>query len=303
MSDTKWSACERAVEELGCAVTRALPLSGCTTFRIGGAAALAVTARETAALPALLRRLREEDVPWMTLGNGSNLLVSDRGFDGAVLRLAAGEVTRAGDTLTCPAGTPLWALCRAARDAGLSGLEFACGIPGTVGGALFMNAGAYGGQMADVVTEAVAASAAGQYPVTAVDMALDYRHSAFMARRDTVIAAVTVRLVPGDRETIAARMERLLAARREKQPLEYPSAGSYFKRPPGQFAGALIEGCGLKGCRVGDAQVSEKHAGFLINRGRATCADVLALERRVRETVERACGVRLEREVQLVGEE
>ncbi len=296
-----WTQLARAAQELGCETAAALPLSGCTSFRIGGAAALAVSVPNAAALPPLLRRMRAADARRLTLGRGSNLLVRDEGFDGAVLRLPAGDVRVEGTRLTCAAGTPLTKLCRAALDAGLTGLEFAYGIPGSVGGALFMNAGAYGGQMADVATEALVADEDGLRPVAAADMALDYRHSVFMQQRDTVIAEVTVTLVPGEREAIAAKMEELLARRQEKQPLEFPSAGSYFKRPAGYFAGALIEQCGLKGRRVGDAQVSEKHAGFVINRGHATCAEVLELERQVRDAVEERFGVRLEREVQLVG--
>lgn len=292
---------EQTARKLGCEAVRELPLSGCTSFRIGGAAALAVTVPQAEALPPLLRRLRAAGVPWLTLGNGSNLLVSDDGFDGVVLRLPAGEIVQEGNRLTCSAGTQLKQLCRAARDAGLTGLEFAYGIPGTVGGALFMNAGAYGGQMADVTVAALVADADGLHTIPAGEMALSYRHSAFMERRDVVIAQVTVELAPGDRAEITAKMEELIARRREKQPLEYPSAGSYFKRPTGYFAGAPIEQCGLKGCRVGDAQISEKHAGFLINRGHATCAEVLELERKVRETVESRFGVRLEREVQFWG--
>lgn len=294
----EWSRLSR---ELGCAVEENMSLSAHTSFRIGGAAALAVTVPNTDTLPVLLRRLEEAGASWMTLGNGSNLLVSDCGFDGVVVRLPQGEVQVNGDTLTCPAGTPLKTLCRVARDAGLSGLEFAYGIPGTVGGALFMNAGAYGGEMADVTVEATVADRDGVRVVSVGEMDLGYRHSAFMAQRDTVIAEVTVKLVAADTADITAKMDDLIARRREKQPLEYPSAGSYFKRPTGHFAGALIEQCGLKGCRIGDAQISEKHAGFLINRGHATCAEVLALEEHVRKTVETMCGVRLEREVQLIG--
>ncbi len=286
----------------GCAVQRDLPLAGCTSFRIGGPAALAVTVNDPAVLPALLRCCGERAIPWMVLGNGSNLLVSDRGFAGVVFRPAAGEPAVQGDTIVCPAGTPLKQLCRAARDAGLAGLEFAFGIPGTVGGALFMNAGAYGGEMADVVKSAVAADVIGLTTVQAGDMQLGYRHSVFMEQRCSVIVSVTLHLQPDDPAAITARMEELLARRREKQPLEYPSAGSYFKRPTGYFAGALIEQCGLKGARVGDAQISEKHAGFLINRGAATCRDVLALEEQVRTAVRDATGVCLEREVQLVGD-
>ena len=291
---------ERAARQLGCALERDLPLSSHTTFRIGGPAALAITPADPGTLPPLLRLCRERQIPWMVLGNGSNLLARDGGYDGVLFRLREGSPEFEGNTVTCPAGTPLKTLCRAARDRGLSGLEFAYGIPGTVGGALFMNAGAYGGEMKDRVTGALAADEGGIRLIPVEEMGLAYRRSAFMDRRDQVILSVAFTLVPDDPEAIAARMEELIRRRREKQPLEYPSAGSYFKRPEGYYAGALIEECGLKGARVGDAQISEKHAGFLVNRGGATCAQVLALEERVRDTVLRDRGVLLEREVQLV---
>lgn len=293
----------QVAEANGCDVAWAFPLAAHTSFRIGGAAALAVTARNLAAVPTLLALCREEGIPWMPLGNGSNLLVSDRGFDGAVFLPPVGSPTVSGDTVVCPAGTPLKELCRAARDAGLSGLEFGYGIPGTVGGGLFMNAGAYDGQLSDVVVSAEVADATGVRTVLAEEMQLGYRHSIFMDTRDTLILSVTVKLRADDPAAIGARMEEFMRRRREKQPLEFPSAGSYFKRPTGYFAGALIEQCGCKGLRVGGAEVSEKHAGFVVNRGGATCADVLALEREVRRRVEERFGVLLEREVQFIGEE
>lgn len=299
----RWAVLERAALACGCDVQRALPLSSRTSFRIGGTAALAVAVREAAVVPTLLRICEDEGIAWMPLGNGSNLLVSDRGFNGAVFVAPAGVPTVLDDTIVCPAGTPLKDLCRTARDAGLSGLEFAYGIPGTVGGGLFMNAGAYDGQLADVVCAAEVANAAGVRTVTAEEMQLGYRHSAFMDTRDTLILSVTVKLTPDDPAAIGARMEEFMRRRRDKQPLEFPSAGSYFKRPPGYFAGALIEQCGCKGLRVGGAEVSEKHAGFVVNRGGATCRDVLALEQEVRRRVQERFGVTLEREVQFVGEE
>ncbi len=299
----RFQALETAALAAGCEVTRDLPLAAHTSFHIGGTAALAVTAREPDALPALLRLCRESGIVWMPLGRGSNLLVSDRGFDGAIFFAPAGPPIVCGSEITCPAGTPLKELCRAARDAGLSGLEFAYGIPGAVGGGLFMNAGAYEGQLSDVVSAALVADADGVRTVAAEDMHLGYRHSVFMETRDTLILSVTVHLTPDDPLTIGARMEEFMRRRREKQPLEFPSAGSYFKRPAGHFAGALIEQCGCKGLRVGGAEVSEKHAGFVINRGGATCCDVLALEREVRRRVKEAFGVTLEREVQFIGEE
>ena len=284
---------------LGCEAATEVSLSPLTSFHIGGAARLMVTVKDGSVIPALLRLCREAGVPRFVLGNGTNLLVPDEGFEGVILRLVPMAPVFSGNTAVCAAGTPLKQLCRDAREHSLSGLEFAYGIPGTVGGALYMNAGAYGGEMADVVTEAVVADEEGIRTVAAADMALGYRHSVF-AERECVILSVTVALTPAPKEAIAARMEELIARRREKQPLEYPSAGSYFKRPEGYFAGALIDQCGLKGRRVGDAQISEKHAGFLVNRGHATCAEVQALEEEVRAEVLRVTGVTLEREVLLL---
>jgi len=298
----RYQALETAALSAGCTVTRNLPLAEHTSFHIGGTAAIAVAAGDAAALPTLLRICRESGIPWMPLGRGSNLLVSDRGFDGAVFFAPVGPPAVNGCEIACPAGTPLKELCRAARDAGLSGLEFAYGIPGAVGGGLFMNAGAYDGQLSDVVTAAVVADADGVRTVLAEEMQLGYRHSVFMQTRDSLILSVTVKLTPDDPTAIGARMDEFMRRRREKQPLEFPSAGSYFKRPVGYFAGALIEQCGCKGLRVGGAEVSEKHAGFVINRGGATCRDVLALESEVRRRVRDTFGVTLEREVQFVGE-
>ncbi len=299
----RYRALETAALAAGCEVTRQLPLAEHTSFHIGGTAALAITPKDVSVLPTLLSLCRESGIPWMPLGRGSNLLVSDRGFDGAMFFAPVGPPSVCGCEIVCPAGTPLKELCRAARDAGLSGLEFAYGIPGAVGGGLFMNAGAYDGQLSDVVVSAQVADADCVRTVTAEEMQLGYRYSAFMEKRDALILSVTVRLVPDDTAAIGARMEEFMRRRREKQPLEFPSAGSYFKRPTGYFAGALIEQCGCKGLRVGGAEVSEKHAGFVVNRGGATCCDVLALEAEVRRRVQETFGVTLEREVQFIGEE
>lgn len=275
-----------------------------TSFKIGGPADLLVTAPSAQAAEKALTFCRERELPVFFLGNGTNLLVSDEGIRGVVLRLSgepAEQMAVHGDTITCPAGLPLKALCRFARDNGLAGLEFAYGIPGTVGGAVYMNAGAYGGQMEDVLLCARALYPDGsQREVPRAEMGLGYRRSIFMEKQAVVIAAA-VRLTPDEPAAITARMEEYLRRRREKQPLEYPSAGSFFKRPEGHFAGALIESSGLKGYTVGGAQVSEKHAGFVINRGGATCADVLSLAEQVREKVLLDHGVELEPEVRYIG--
>lgn len=286
---------------LGCRVQEREPLSAHTTFHIGGAATLFVTA-ETAEQVAAVRRLcRDSETALLVIGNGSNLLVSDEGFDGVVLRLAPRETAINGCTVRAAAGTSLTKLCNDVCDAGLSGLEFAFGIPGTVGGAVFMNAGAYGGQLSDVLVRVMAITPTGDVVTFSADeMALGYRHSVFMENGCTVLEA-EFELKPGDPCAIRAAMSDYMMRRRDKQPLEYPSAGSFFKRPEGHFAGALIEQCGLKGFTVGGAAVSEKHAGFVINLGGATCADVLALGDEVSRIVKERFGVELEREVQLVG--
>ncbi|MBQ8753346.1 MAG: UDP-N-acetylmuramate dehydrogenase, partial [Clostridia bacterium] len=197
---------------------------------------------------------------------------------------------------------PLKSLCLAARDAGLSGMEPLYGIPGTLGGAIYMNAGAYGGEIADLLVEVTVVDTAGEVKtLTAAQAELSYRHSRFMTSGEVILSAV-LSLRADEPAAIRERMEDFLSRRREKQPLEYPSAGSFFKRPEGHFAAALIDQCGLKGLSVGGAQISEKHAGFLINRGGATCKDILALSEEVSRRVWEETGVRLEREVRVVGE-
>ncbi|MCL2487617.1 MAG: UDP-N-acetylmuramate dehydrogenase [Oscillospiraceae bacterium] len=288
----------------GCETAFAVPLAVLTTFKIGGPAALVITAKP-AALPDILRMAEEADIPVLVIGNGSNLLVSDAGFDGVVIRLADDmEPTSNGSDIYCHAGYSLKKLCIFARDRGLSGLEFAYGIPGTAGGALYMNAGAYDGEMAQIVIAAESVSANGVKNWTPEPLRLGYRRSVFMELPQTeMITGVTVRLRQDDKEAIAARMNDFLNRRRAKQPLELPSAGSYFKRPPQRYAAALIESAGLKGFRTGGAMVSEKHAGFVVNAGGATCADVLALEQAVRERVREMHGVLLEREVRYINAE
>ena len=274
-----------------------------TSFKIGGPADLFVTVPDGASAAAVLVRCRAAGVPVMVMGNGTNLLVSDAGIEGVVLKIEteAPPVLCKEAGVACPAGLPVKKLCLFAREHGLSGLEFAFGIPGTVGGGVYMNAGAYGGQMSDVLESVRIVTRSGEWEeLRAENLELGYRRSVLMETGGVVVEARFC-LTPDKRENIAARMEDFLSRRRDKQPLEYPSAGSFFKRPPGHFAGTLIESCGLKGARVGGAQISEKHAGFLINAGGATCADVLRLSERVQKTVLDACGVWLEPEVRPVG--
>ena len=293
----------REAAALGCRVEEKVPLSQLTSFHVGGPADHVITA-PAAAVPSLLQKLNAADIPVLILGNGSNVLASDAGFRGVVLKIAAGEedIRREGDRLCAGAGVSLKQLCLFARDRGLSGLETLYGIPGTVGGAVYMNAGAYGGEIADTLQTVTVTDGHGQIlTLSAAEAALNYRRSRFMQTGEVILSAV-FSLSPGDPGQIRERMADCMSRRREKQPLEYPRAGSFFKRPEGHFAGELIDRCGLRGFAVGDAQISEKHAGFLINRGHATCRDILALSDAVCRIVREKTGVQLEREVRTVGE-
>jgi UDP-N-acetylmuramate dehydrogenase len=270
-----------------------------TTFKIGGAADVFITVNSIDELRLAVGACRENGVPYMILGKGSNLLISDDGIEGAVIALdgAFKELTVEGDTITSGAGVSLSKLCTVALENGLSGLEFAYGIPGTVGGAVYMNAGAYGGETKDVCTEATYLAPDGTVGTCpAEDLDFSYRHSIFK-ENDNIILFAKYKLTPDNADEIRARMDDFMNRRRTKQPLEYPSAGSVFKRPEGAFAGTLIEQCGLKGKTVGGAQVSEKHAGFIINVGDATCDDVMNLVRLVQDTVKAQTGYVLEREI------
>ena len=270
-----------------------------TSMKIGGACDLLVKTADEKQLLTVLRLCRSENIPHFILGRGSNLLVSSAGWRGAVILLSGEkpEVEARGNSLTAWAGVPLYALCSAALEHSLTGLEFAYGIPGSLGGALYMNAGAYGGEMKDVVTSCRYVGGDGEiHEMSAAEMQLTYRHSVFSGS-SMVITSVTMELVPGDKAEIKSRMEELMQRRRDKQPLNFPSCGSTFKRPDGYFAAALIEECGLKGFTIGGAQVSEKHSGFVINRGHATFEDVMAVVNEVKRVVLEKKGVELECEM------
>lgn len=275
------------------------PMKAHTTFKIGGAADILITVNGVEELRAAVKACRDTCVPYMILGKGSNLLISDDGIEGAVIALDGDfkELTVDGDTITSGAGAALSKLCTAALENGLAGLEFAYGIPGTVGGAVYMNAGAYGGETKDVCIEATYMTPDGEIgSYTDAELDFSYRHSVFKHNHNIILFS-KYKLTPDDTEAIKARMDDYLNRRRTKQPLEYPSAGSVFKRPAGAFAGTLIEQCGLKGRTVGGAQVSEKHAGFIINIGGATCNDVTDLVRLVQDTVKTQTGYELECEI------
>ena len=302
-----FSALIPPLEACGCTVTEFVPLSALTTFKIGGPARLLVDVPLTAvpALGAILNQCKEQNIPTLWIGRGSNLLCADEGLEAVVLRCEPDSTVNVEDgrLLSCSAGVSLTTLCRTAQKNGLTGLEFAFGIPGSVGGAVYMNAGAYGGEIKDVLEAVDVLTPDGKIKhLTTPLLDLSYRHSKLMETGDVVLTA-TFKLKPGDPAAILDKMNDLTARRREKQPLEYPSAGSFFKRPEGFFAGKLIEDCGLKGFAVGDAQVSEKHAGFVINRGNATCADMKALAKAVHDKVLAETGAELRPEVRLIGTE
>lgn len=280
------------------------PMSLHTTFRAGGKASCFAepTGKE---LAALLSFVSAEEIPCFILGNGSNVLFSDAGFDGLVIGLGKrmSGIAANGTVLTAEAGARLSSLAKTALEHSLTGLEFASGIPGSVGGGVFMNAGAYGGELKDVVTSVTALTPSGERKhYTAEELDLSYRHSIFSDRAaGEVIVSASFSLQPGIAAEISAKMQDLNARRREKQPLEYPSAGSTFKRPEGHFAGKLIQDAGLMGYTVGGAMVSTKHAGFVVNTGNASASDIYAVITHVQVKVFENSGVRLEPEVRLIG--
>ena len=275
-----------------------------TTFRIGGPADFLVlprTSQEIAEVTALCRR---EGEPWYVIGNGSNLLVSDKGVRGVVIRLLHNfnKIEVRDEEVHAQAGAVNAAVARKALDAGLTGFEFAAGIPGTTGGAVVMNAGAYGGEMKDILKEVTVLDEDGRVcTLAAEELELGYRTS-IMARKGYIVLDICMKLEKGDPESIRARMEELREKRITRQPLEYPSAGSTFKRPEGYFAGKLIMDAGLRGFTVGGAQISEKHCGFVINKGGATAEDVVNLMEETKKIVMEKFGVVLEPEIKRLGE-
>lgn len=280
------------------------PMSRHTTFRVGGPADVLFLPESEEQLLWALSIAREAGVPCFVIGNGSNLVVKDGGIRGLVIALGEGmaAIARAGETLTAWAGASLARVSAYAQASGLSGLEFASGIPGTLGGGCAMNAGAYGGQLSDVLVDARVLLDGEVRTLTVEEMQMGYRTS-LPLRQGGIVISARFALTLDDPEAIAARMRELNARRRDKQPLNYPSAGSTFKRPEGYFAGVLIEQAGLKGKRVGGAQVSEKHAGFIVNTGGATAADILTLIGTVQDEVADRFGVLLETEVRILGED
>ncbi len=285
----------------GVPMQAAEPLAKHTSFRIGGPAEVLLCPRSEAELGAALAVCRAEGISPRILGGGTNILAPDGGVPGVVIStrgLDGLELTGDG-LITAGAGVPLARLALFAQKNGLTGLEFAHGIPGTVGGGMYMNAGAYGGELVQVAVSARFLTREGELlTLEGEAMGLGYRCSAFMAMSGVIVSA-SFRLTPGDPEAVLARMRELMERRKASQPLDLPSAGSTFKRPVGGYAAALIQEAGLKGLRVGDAQVSEKHSGFVVNLGHATSADVLTLIARVRDRVKANSGIELEPEVRI----
>ena len=280
------------------------PMKQHTTFKIGGPADYFLVPESGEKVGEIIKICKQTDTPYFILGNGSNLLVGDGGYRGAVIQVYRNmsEVTTEGTTITAQAGALLSAVAAAAKNASLTGFEFAGGIPGTVGGAAVMNAGAYGGEMKDVLVEVTVMDAEGNiFTIPAEKLELGYRTS-IIKKAGYIVLEAKIRLKEGDQEAIKERMKELTIQRTTKQPLEYPSAGSTFKRPEGYFAGKLVMDSGLRGYQVGGAQVSEKHCGFVINAGGATAKDVRTLMDNVRDIVYEKYGVTLEPEVKFLGE-
>lgn len=281
-------------------------MSQYTSFKAGGKADLLVEPANEGQLIHALNVLRQEKANYMVLGNGSNVLVKDGGYRGVIVRIGTSlsKIDIEDETLTCGAGALLSVVARVALNEELTGFEFASGIPGSIGGAVFMNAGAYGGEMKHIVESAriFEVKTGVIKEVTVDELDLSYRHSAIQATGDVVLS-VQIRLQKGEREAISAQMKELREKRNTKQPVQYPSAGSFFKRPEGYFAGKLVQDAGLKGVSVGGAQVSELHSGFVINTGNATATDICQLMVLVQNTVYDKFGVKMEPEVRIIGED
>ena len=289
-------------DELKCEYSTEAMLKDYTSFKIGGKADIMIFPDSVEKLSEIVSFSHKNSIPLFIIGKGSNLLVNDDGIRGIVINTCKLDKIELIDesTIRCECGISLSRLCRFALDNSLSGLEFAFGIPGTAGGAAYMNAGAYGGEMKDVLISCEHLNPDGSLSAFSGDeLSLSYRHSVY-SECNCIITSLTLKLTKGNPEEIKAKMDELISKRKDKQPLEFPSAGSTFKRPVGYFAGALIEQCGLKGFTVGGAQVSEKHAGFVINTGSATAKDVIGVIDHCQKTIFAETGVNLEPEVKII---
>lgn len=299
-----YTALKNYSASLNCVYRENEPMSAHTSFQIGGPADLFFEPASPETLQGLISACKKWEIPYFIIGNGSNLLVSDSGIEGVVIHIGSGisDTKLVGALeIECGAGVKLSRLCSTALDNSLTGLEFAWGIPGTAGGAIYMNAGAYGSEMKNIVVSCTHITPDGVMETKTVDqLDFSYRHSVYSGTGDAVVS-MRLKLEAGNPKDIRAAMDDLLSKRKEKQPLEFPSAGSTFKRPAGNFAGTLIEECGLKGYTVGGAQVSEKHAGFVVNVGGATCSDVRRLMEHVQSEVFLRTSIKLEPEVKIIG--
>lgn len=303
ISDKELNNIIKIATDLGCRIKMDEPLSLYSSFRVGGKARLVVFFNSIDSIKILFKYVNENNVKYLVMGKGSNMLISDNGFDGVVFIMGRDfsktEVLNE-DTVLCEAGVPLAKLAYTAYDNSLTGLEFAWGIPGNVGGAVYMNAGAYGGEISNVILYATGIDKNGnEVKFTREELDLSYRHSVFSSDK-YIITSACFSLLRGEKKAIKERMDELLKRRHDKQPLSYPSAGSTFKRPEGSYASLLIEQCGLKGLCIGGAEVSTKHSGFIINKNNANCQDVLDLIKKVQEIVFEQTGFKLECEVKII---
>ena len=280
-----------------------VPMANYTTMQVGGPAAVVAFVRSAEELITAIKEAKNNGIRYTVIGNGSNTIFSDRGFDGLVIITTdMKKYDIQGETIKADCGASITRLAVEAQKTGLTGLEFAYGIPGSLGGGVFMNAGAYGGSLSDVVVSSICLDTQNDV-IRKIDLdehQFTYRHSIYTKNPHLVILAAMLKLSPGSKEEIATKMNEFARSRKEKQPLNFPSAGSVFKRPVGYYAGELIENCGLKGYRIGGAEVSEKHAGFIVNRGNATASDVMHLVEHVQATVNRTYSVNLECEIKYI---
>ncbi len=300
---TDYYSIAKKISSDSCRVLLDSPMSRQTSFKAGGNASIIAFPDSADALLHILKCAKESDIKAFVIGNGSNLLIKDSGIEGIVIKLTAltEHLEINGNEIKCSAGVQLTKLCTFAYEHSLTGLEFAYGIPATVGGAVYMNAGAYGGEMKDVLTEVCHITPELRSEcVAAKELGFGYRTSFYEKNEGYIVTEAHFKLKKGNKTEIKAKMDELLSRRKEKQPLEYASAGSTFKRPEGYFAAKLIEDAGLKGFQIGGARVSEKHAGFIVNTGGATAAEVLAVEDHIKNTVFALYGVMLEREVRVI---
>ena len=300
---SKYSTLYTRLNAMNILCREAVSMADYTTMQVGGPAAVMALVRSADELITVIKEAKNIGIRYTVIGNGSNTIFADRGFDGLVIvTTEMKKYSIEGDVIKADCGASITRLAVEAQKAGLTGLEFAYGIPGTLGGGVFMNAGAYGGSLSDVVVSSICLDTQND-TIRKIDLAeheFTYRHSIYTKKPHWIILAAMLKLAPGNKDEIATKMNEHARSRKEKQPLNFPSAGSIFKRPVGYYAGELIENCGLKGYRIGGAEVSEKHAGFIVNRGNATAEDVMRLIEHVQSEVDRVYSVQMECEIKYI---